>query len=83
MAREKWIPVIAEDVCSSCGICVEACARRALGIADRVAVLVRPDDCTSAEDCVVACPVTAIEMHWVPWRGDTLRGGWRETPTAE
>ncbi len=77
MAGEKWIPVIDEDVCSGCGICVNACGRHALQILDHVAVRRHPEACRSAEDCVSACPVTAIEMGWVPIQGDTSRGKWR------
>lgn len=74
MAGEKWTPVIDEDICSGCGICVDACGRHALQILDRVAVVRHADACRGAEDCVAACPVTAIEMCWVPRQGDTSRG---------
>lgn len=71
MASEKRVPAIDEDVCSGCGICVDACSQHALQILEHVAILRNPEACCGSEACVAACPVTAIEMRRIPCRGGT------------
>lgn len=46
----KWAPVVGEDLCTGCGVCVDACGPRFLEIADGVAVLPRPHNCGADAD---------------------------------
>jgi len=57
-----WVslnPVVFENTCIGCGLCVEACPRNAMTLAGGRAVI-DPDSCTSCGQCVLACPVSAI-----------------------
>lgn len=72
----KWIPVIDEDVCNGCGLCVEACGPQCLQIVKGIAVLSSLNACGSEEHCIAACPDDAIHMQWVPARGDLAVGKW-------
>ena len=51
---------IEQDVCDGCGLCVEACHERAIGIVDGKAALLREDYCDGLGDCLPACPQNAI-----------------------
>lgn len=82
LPRQKWVPVVDEDLCTGCGACVEACGPRSLEIQNGVAVLERPDTCGSEEHCIAPCPTAAIQMAWVRSSGDLARGKWRSEPTS-
>jgi ferredoxin len=73
----KWLPVIIEDACTGCGLCVEACGTACLETQNLVAILTRPEDCGSEEHCIRACREDAIHMAWVPSEGDRSLGCWR------
>jgi Fe-S-cluster-containing hydrogenase component 2 len=57
----KWMPVIDEDKCSGCGLCVSACGPACLGMRNALAVMTLPEACGSEEHCI----------------GDTSRGKWQ------
>ena len=61
----KWLPVIVEDACTGCGLCVAACGPACLETQNLVAILTRPEDCASEEHCIRACPEDAIHMAWL------------------
>jgi Na+-translocating ferredoxin:NAD+ oxidoreductase RNF subunit RnfB len=83
-AMQKWVPVIAEDRCTGCGLCVEACGPACLEMVDNIAVLVRPDQCGSEEHCIAPCRDDAIRMDWVPIDGNHWVGRWlHNTGTRE
>ena len=73
----KWLPVIAEDLCTGCGLCVAACGPACLEVTDQIAILERPAECGSEEHCIAACPEDAIRMAWVLSEGDQSLGCWR------
>ena len=75
----KWIPVVIEELCSGCNLCVAACgpACLELELEASVAVLSRPNECGSEEHCIGVCPEDAIYMAWVPMEGDPAIGEWR------
>ncbi len=73
----KWLPVIVEDACTGCGLCVAACGPACLETQNLVAILTRPEDCGSEEHCIRACPEDAIHMAWLPSEGDRSLGCWR------
>lgn len=77
-AGYKWVPVVDEDICDGCGVCVEACGPRCLEIVDGVSVLTRPDACGSEEHCIAPCPQACINMAWVPMDGDRSVGKWKD-----
>ena len=76
-AAFKWVPVVAVERCTGCGLCVDACGPECLEIVDAIAALVTPDACGSEEHCIPVCEDDAIEMRWVALKGDTSIGKWR------
>jgi 2-oxoglutarate ferredoxin oxidoreductase subunit delta len=60
---------IHEDYCKSCGVCVEACPRRALSIGTHLnahgfnpVVFDDSKECSGCGNCCVVCPDAAIEL---------------------
>ncbi len=56
-------PVIDDDLCTGCTICVDECPTDALGMESDIAVLVDPDACTGCGICEESCPMSAITME--------------------
>ena len=81
--KAKWLPVIIEELCTGCGLCVEVCGSRCLELENRVATLPRPEDCGSEEHCIAACPEDAIHRRWVPMNGNEQFGLWQESEDLE
>lgn len=75
---DKWMPIIIEERCTGCGLCVEACGPKSLAMVDGIAVLAFPDTCGSEEHCISACPDDAIQMTWVFFSGDKAIGRWSD-----
>lgn len=74
----KWVPIIFNEQCTGCGLCVDACGPKCLEIADSIAALARPNECGSEEHCIGVCNDAAIQMAWVPMERNHSRGKWRE-----
>ena len=56
-------PVIDENACTGCGICVDGCPTKALEMVDGLAKLTKPELCDSDGECAKACPVECIKMQ--------------------
>ncbi|HEY3314625.1 MAG TPA: 4Fe-4S dicluster domain-containing protein [Bacillota bacterium] len=59
-----------ERMCKGCGLCVHFCAKKALGLSERinaagypVAALVKPEQCNGCALCAVMCPEVAIKVY--------------------
>lgn len=59
---KRTIIEIDEELCSGCGICVEACHEGAIGLVDGKARLLRDDYCDGLGDCLPECPTGAISF---------------------
>ncbi|MBP5313746.1 MAG: 4Fe-4S binding protein [Eggerthellaceae bacterium] len=55
-------PVINEEECIGCGICVDACAQSVLEVVDGICEAVNEDDCIGCSECMDECPMGAIEV---------------------
>jgi NAD-dependent dihydropyrimidine dehydrogenase PreA subunit len=54
-------PIINEDECTACGICVDTCPNGVLDIVGDSVSVVNEDECTACGDCMEECPMGAIE----------------------
>jgi dissimilatory sulfite reductase (desulfoviridin) alpha/beta subunit len=52
-------PEVDTGVCTGCGICVSVCKRKAIKVADGVALTDR-EKCKNCGQCIVACPFDAV-----------------------
>jgi NAD-dependent dihydropyrimidine dehydrogenase PreA subunit len=53
-------PIIIEDECSACGICVDACPNDVLEIVGDAAEAVHDENCDGCATCMEECPMGAI-----------------------
>lgn len=53
-------PIISDDECSACGICVDACPSGVLEIVRDVAVPAHDENCDGCAACMEECPMGAI-----------------------
>jgi Fe-S-cluster-containing hydrogenase component 2 len=59
---KRKIIKIEKELCSSCGLCVEACHEGAIQMVDGKVQLVSDQYCDGLGDCLPACPAGAIEI---------------------
>lgn len=53
-------PILEEETCIGCGICVDACPQEVLGIDDGLMAVDNEDACIGCGDCLEECPMGAI-----------------------
>ncbi len=53
-------PIIVQEDCSACGICVDVCPEGVLELVGDVAAPVKEDECTACAACLEECPMGAI-----------------------
>jgi len=56
-------PIVNEEGCSACGVCVEICPRGAITIEDGVSRINR-DLCAGCGECMMACTTSSIGFDW-------------------
>ena len=63
----KW--VINEELCKGCGICIERCPKKVLGVSEHLtpkgfypAKMLDEENCISCGLCARSCPDVAIEV---------------------
>ena len=76
----KWLPLVVEERCTGCGLCVDACGPRSLEMVNGIPTRVLPDTCGSEEHCIAVCRDDAIRMDWVSFAGTVSVGQWRAPP---
>ncbi len=54
-------PIINEEECSGCGICVDACPEGVIELVGDVANATNDEACTACATCMEECPMGAIE----------------------
>lgn len=53
-------PVINDEECIGCGICVDACPQEVLEVTGGTVTVANEDSCIACGDCVEECPMGAI-----------------------
>jgi heterodisulfide reductase subunit A len=68
MTQEPTVAYVVEELCSGCGVCVEACPYDARAIHPvRGVATVNAALCQNCGACVVACPNKASRIYnWTP-----------------
>jgi hypothetical protein len=56
-------PIVNEEGCSACGVCVEICPRSAITIEEGVSRIDR-DLCVGCGECMTACTTSCIGFDW-------------------
>lgn len=56
-------PVIDEEECSGCGICVDNCPKNVFDLQDDIAVVINEEACDACRICEEDCPMGAIEVE--------------------
>ena len=54
------MPVIDEEKCDGCGLCVSVCSRNALTLVNKVIVIAKTKECDWCTQCEIVCPTGAI-----------------------
>ena len=57
------LPVVTQDKCEGCGICIKWCPANAIKIEDGKAVILQ-NKCIGCGECTVVCKAGAIEIKW-------------------
>lgn len=53
-------PIVDEETCIGCGICVDACPQGVLEVGDGLVEVINEDACIACGDCLEECPMGAI-----------------------
>jgi len=60
---DNWaLPVIREERCTGCGLCVDYCPTDAVEMIDMRPVITHPQDCAYCGVCEEMCSAGAIEL---------------------
>ena len=71
MARIKGQIVVNTNRCKGCSLCIEACPKDVITLADKKVnasgypyiEAARPDDCTGCASCAIVCPDGCITVY--------------------
>lgn len=59
------MPVIRQEYCNGCGLCVSICSCNALVIVDKIVTVVEGRECNWCTHCEAVCPTAAIRCPYV------------------
>ena len=54
------MPVIEQEKCNGCGLCISACSCKALVLVDNVIAVIETEECHWCTLCEMVCPTGAI-----------------------
>ncbi len=64
---KNWYPIIKEEICIDCGLCVAHCKKGVYDVSSQSPIVIAPDNCSySCECCSGLCPVEAITYYSEP-----------------
>ncbi len=55
-------PILNEDECSGCGVCVDVCPNEVYDFDGDLCIVANADDCDGCETCVDECAMECIEL---------------------
>jgi NAD-dependent dihydropyrimidine dehydrogenase PreA subunit len=61
----RYVPVIDQDACIACGLCVALCPGHVVDLQAQNLVLAHPEACTYCGLCEETCPVGAIALPYI------------------
>lgn len=56
-------PIIEEEECTGCGICVEVCPNEVFDLEEGIAIVVDEESCDGCGLCAEECPMSVIEIE--------------------
>ncbi len=56
-------PKVDQEKCTGCGTCADVCPNEVFEIVEEKSQVIRPDDCTACEQCVMEYPEEAITLE--------------------
>ena len=77
------VPVVNEELCTQCLMCVDACQAKAMRVNPRTGFPMVCDRCSGDPECVKACPTGAIEGYIVPMGMERFYGSDSPEQVAE
>lgn len=61
--RDEFVGLNRPMICNRCGLCVEACLRKAIYIhPETKAILINEEKCNDCGACITACPLSLIKL---------------------
>ena len=54
------MPLVDQEKCNGCGLCVSVCYCSALVLVDNVVTVVETEECSWCTNCEAVCPIGAI-----------------------
>ena len=55
------MPVIDQEKCNSCGLCIDVCPCNALMLVESIVTVIETEECGWCLHCEIVCPTVAIE----------------------
>lgn len=56
-------PIIEEEECTGCGLCIEVCPNEVLDLEEGIAVVINEEACDGCGLCAEECPMSIIEIE--------------------
>ena len=58
------MPIIEQELCTGCGLCVSVCYQRALVLEEDMVRVIETEECSYCTECEAVCPSGAIHCPY-------------------